>query len=59
MLTLRTVPRPTDPWSVLRDVPGVVVDRVNVGGSDTAQQALLVSHGDPGPARCGRSTAST
>ncbi len=45
---LRSVPRPTDPWSVLRDVPGVVVDRVNVGGSDTAQQSLLVSHGDGG-----------
>ena len=45
---LQSVPRPTDPWSVLRDVPGVVVDRVNVGGSETAQQALLVSHGDPG-----------
>ena len=41
-------PRPADPWSVLRDVPGVVVDRVNVGGSDSEQQSLLVSHGDPG-----------
>jgi hypothetical protein len=45
---LRSVPRPTDPWSVLRDVPGVVADRVNVGGSETAQQSLLVSHGDGG-----------
>ncbi len=45
---LQSVPRPTDPWSILRDVPGVIVDRVNVGGSETAQQALLVSHGDPG-----------
>ncbi|PYQ20997.1 MAG: hypothetical protein DMF79_09140 [Acidobacteria bacterium] len=45
---LGTFPRPTDPWSVLRDVPGVVVDRVNVGGSETAQQSLLVSHGDGG-----------
>lgn len=46
---LASLPRPTDPWSVLRDVPGVVVDRVNVGGSETAQQSLLVSHGDTGP----------
>jgi hypothetical protein len=45
---LLAIPRPSDPWSVLRDVPGVVVDRVNVGGSDTAQQSLLVSYGDPG-----------
>ena len=45
---LRALPRPADPWSVLRDVPGVVVDRVNVGGSETAQQSLLVAYGDPG-----------
>src|SRR5262249_9746384 len=45
---LAAVPRPTDPWSVLRDVPAVLVDRVNVGGSETAQQSLLVSYGDPG-----------
>src|SRR5262245_61219546 len=41
-------PRPADPWSILRDVPGVVVDRVNVGGSESEQQSLLVSHGDSG-----------
>ena len=41
-------PRPADPWSLLRGVPGVVVDRVDVGGSETAQQSLIVSHGDAG-----------
>jgi hypothetical protein len=45
---LRALPRPADPWSALRDAPGVVVDRVNVGGSETAQQSLLVAYGDPG-----------
>jgi len=45
---LRRIPRPADPWSLARDVPGVVVDRVNVGGSDTALQSLLVAGGDPG-----------
>lgn len=45
---LRSRPRPQDAWSVLREVPGIVVDRVNVGGSDTALSSLLVSHGDPG-----------
>ncbi len=45
---LASLPRSTDPWSVLRDVPGVVTDRVDVGGSETAQQSLLVSHGDAG-----------
>ena len=45
---LRRIPRPTDPWSVARDVPGVVVDRANVGGSDSALQSILVAGGDPG-----------
>ena len=45
---LREIPRPSDPWSVARDVPGVVVDRVNVGGSDSALQSILVAGGDPG-----------
>jgi hypothetical protein len=45
---LRTRPRPSDPWSIVRDVPGVVLDRVDVGGSETAQQSLLISRGDAG-----------
>ena len=45
---LRSHPRPADPWSILRDVPGIVLDRVSVGGSGTAQQSLLVSRGDAG-----------
>lgn len=45
---LHGLPRPSDPWSVVRDVPGVVLDRVDVGGSDTAQQSLVISRGDPG-----------
>ena len=42
------LPRPADPWSLLRDVPGLVVDRVDVGGSETGQQPLVVTGGDPG-----------
>jgi hypothetical protein len=45
---LRARPRPSDPWSILRDVPGIVLDRVDVGGSETAMQSLLISRGDPG-----------
>ena len=45
---LRARPRPSDPWSAARDTPGVVVDRVDVGGSETAQQSLLVAGGDAG-----------
>jgi hypothetical protein len=43
------LPRAGHPWALLRDVPGLVLDRVDVGGSDTAQQALTVGHGDSGP----------
>jgi hypothetical protein len=45
---IRARPRPSDPWSIVRDVPGVVLDRVDVGGSETAQQSLLISRGDAG-----------
>src|SRR5688572_15589323 len=45
---IRARPRPSDPWSILRDVPGIVLDRVDVGGSETAQQSLIVSRGDAG-----------
>lgn len=45
---IRRRPRPSDPWPILRDVPGVVLDRVDVGGSETAQQSLLISRGDAG-----------
>ena len=45
---IRNRPRPSDPWSIVRDVPGVVLDRVDIGGSETAQQSLLISRGDSG-----------
>ena len=45
---LRTFPRPSDPWSLLREIPGVVLDRVNVGGSETGLQSLVVTGGDGG-----------
>ena len=45
---LRSLPRPADIWSAVRDVPGAVLDRVNVGGADSALQSVIVSHGDNG-----------
>jgi hypothetical protein len=42
------LPRPSDLWSLAREVPGVVLDRVDVGGSETGLQSLLVSGGDNG-----------
>jgi hypothetical protein len=45
---LRALPRPSDPWSLLREVPGVALDRVNVGGSETGLQSFVVAGGDSG-----------
>ena len=45
---IRARPRPSDPSSLVRDVPGVLLDRVDIGGSETAQQSLLISRGDAG-----------
>jgi hypothetical protein len=45
---LTEAPRASHPWAALRSVPGLVLDRVDVGGSDLAQQALLVAPGDGG-----------
>jgi hypothetical protein len=45
---LLKVPTARDPWSVLQLVPGVQLDRVNVGGSESGQQSVYVSKGDNG-----------
>lgn len=45
---LRSKPRPSDAWSLLREAPAVVLDRVNVGGSETGLQSLVVTGGDGG-----------
>lgn len=42
---LQNVPTARDPWVVLQTVPGVVVDRVNVGGSESGQQSLFTAKG--------------
>jgi hypothetical protein len=39
------IPTSRDPFSLMRTVPGVLVDRVNVGGNETGQQPILVSKG--------------
>src|SRR4029079_16001592 len=40
---LSRVPNSRDPWALLRTVPGVVLDRVNIAGNETGQQAGFVS----------------
>jgi hypothetical protein len=42
---LRAVPTARDPWVVLQSVPGVLVDRVNVGGNESGQQSYFVGKG--------------
>jgi len=36
---LQTLPTARDPWALLELAPGVMVDRVNVGGSESGRQA--------------------
>src|SRR6266446_6793441 len=42
---LSEVPNPRDPWGVLRAVPGVLVDRVNIAGNENGQQASAAGKG--------------
>jgi hypothetical protein len=42
---LKSTPQARDPWAVLRTIPGVFVDRVNVAGSESGQQANFQGKG--------------
>ncbi len=42
---LTQTPQSRDPWAVLKTVPGVLVDRVNVGGNESGQQSGFVGKG--------------
>jgi hypothetical protein len=44
---LSRVPNSRDPWALLRTVPGVVVDRVNIAGNETGQQSGYTAKGVP------------
>jgi hypothetical protein len=39
------IPTSRDPWALMRTVPGVIVDRVNVAGSESGQQSNVFSKG--------------
>jgi hypothetical protein len=45
---LANIPSARDPWVVLSQVPGIMVDRENVGGSESGQQATYSSRGGIG-----------
>src|SRR5207249_3804551 len=42
---LEGTPQSKDPWAMLKTVPGVVVDRVNVGGNESGQQSGVLGKG--------------
>jgi hypothetical protein len=45
---LNEVPTARDPWALMQHLPGVTINRPNVGGSQSATQAVLVARGDDG-----------
>jgi hypothetical protein len=45
---LDKVPTARDPWSLLSQAPGVLVDRVNVGGNESGQQSNFIGVGSGG-----------
>ena len=42
---LEKIPTARDPWAILSQTPGVIVDRVNVGGNESGQQANFRAQG--------------
>ena len=42
---LQEIPSARDPWVVLQSVPGVLTDRINVGGNESGQQSNYVGKG--------------
>jgi hypothetical protein len=45
---LERIPTARDPWAVLHSTPGVLTDRINVGGNESGQQAQYVGPGSGG-----------
>lgn len=46
-VVLENVPTSRDPWMILQSTPGVFVDRINTGGTQSGQQSVYVSKGAP------------
>ncbi|MEO8360336.1 MAG: carboxypeptidase regulatory-like domain-containing protein, partial [Vicinamibacteria bacterium] len=42
---LRDVPNSRDPWGIMRNVPGALIDRVNIAGNENGQQASVAGKG--------------
>jgi Carboxypeptidase regulatory-like domain len=46
-VVLDNVPTARDPWMILQSTPGVFVDRINTGGTQSGQQSIYISKGAP------------
>jgi hypothetical protein len=42
---LEKIPTSRDPWMILSTVPSVMVDRINVGGTQSGQQSVYIAKG--------------
>ncbi len=42
---LRDTPNSRDPWGIMNQVPGALIDRVNVAGNENGQQAAIAGKG--------------
>ncbi len=45
---LEKIPTARDPWAILQSTPGVLTDRINVGGNESGQQSAYVGPGSSG-----------
>jgi hypothetical protein len=44
-IELEKIPTARDPWAVVTQTPGVLSDRINVGGNESGQQAVFMAPG--------------
>lgn len=42
---LERIPTSRDPWVVIQNTPGVLTDRINVGGNESGQQSMYIGPG--------------
>jgi hypothetical protein len=45
---LQEIPTSRDPWTILSTTPGILVDRLNIAGSESGQQSVYVGPGSMG-----------
>jgi len=45
---LEKIPTARDPWAILQTTPGVLTDRINVGGNESGQQSNYIGPGSAG-----------